>query len=147
MIQVFPTCLAPIKIIGLRSSLFFHSLSFLIANLYIFSDLDFIKLYIFSYTKPVKVNTFSDLGYKLQIIFRLKIQSKREISSLKPLFTYNISFSVYALLKVNMANNCRRKFNYSFAFKLETISIVLIFLANNLFITYETRTVPMIAYT
>ena len=57
------------------------------------------------------------------------------------------SFSIYALFKVNTINNCRRKFNYSLAFKLETISIVLIFLANNLFITYETRTVPMIAYT
>ena len=64
-----------------------------------------------------------------------------------PLFTYNILFSIYALFKVNIINNCRRKFNYSLAFKLETISIVLIFLANNLFITYETKTVPMIAYT
>ena len=83
----------------------------------------------------------------IQIYCALKIQSNKEISSLKPLFTYNILFSIYALFKVNIINNCRRKFNYSFAFKLETISIVLIFLANNLFITYETKTVPMIAYT
>lgn len=114
---------------------------------YIFSDLNLVKSYTFSDLKSVKVNTFSNLSYKLQIIYRLKIQSKKEISSLKPLFTYKISFLIYALFRINMTNNCRRKFNYSFAFKLETISIVLIFLANNLFITYETRTVPIIAYT
>ena len=111
----------------------------------ILKDTGFFPLYKdllhFSCLNLVKSYTFSDLNYKL------KIQSNKEISSLKPLFTYNILFSIYALFKVNTINNCRRKFNYSFAFKLETISIVLIFLANNLFITYETKTVPMIAYT
>ena len=140
MIQVL-LVLPPIKIIDLRSSLFFHSLSFSIANPYIFSDLNSIIFYTFSDLNLVKSYTFSDLNYKL------KIQSKKEISSLKPLFTYNILFSIYALFKANTINNCRRKLNYSLAFKLETILIVLIFLANNLFITYETKTVPMIAYT
>ena len=80
-------------------------------------------------------------------IYKLKIQSNKEIFSLKALFTYNILFLIYTLFKVNIINNCRINSNYSLAFKLETISIVLIFLANNLFITYETKTVPMIAYT
>ncbi len=94
-----------------------------------------------------KVTNVLRLHYILLIIYKLKIQSKKEISSLKPLFTYNILFSIYALFKVNIINNCRINSNYSLAFKLETISIVLIFLANNLFITYETKTVPIIAYT
>lgn len=102
----------------------------------------YIKIfYIFSGLNLVKSYTFSGLNYKL------KIQSRKEISSLKALFTYNILFLIYTLFKVNIINNCRINSNYSLAFKLETISIVLIFLANNLFITYETKTVPIIAYT
>ena len=150
MIQVFPTCLAPTKIMGLRSSFFTLLVSLLL--IYTFSlplyhpksnDIThffwpyFSKVIHFFRPKIRLSQHFFRPQPWITEIYKLKVQSNKEISSLKVLFTYNILFLIYTLFKVNIINNCQKKNKISLVLNLIDIYILdywlntLVFPKNN----------------